>query len=83
MRNNKLKYSELSDALKTLGFEKKNNASNVLFFNKKYDALFVMPSFTVNETVKPYQVSAFKKMIVEKGIISESKFEDIINQVHK
>jgi len=75
----KITYNELTKRLRGIGYvEKRLTGSHLILDNEKFHSTIVLPIFNRNKLAEPYFILTVKKNIVEKGILTDEEFGELL-----
>ena len=77
----KIIYKELVKKLKEIDFvEKRKIGFHLMLINSQYNITIVLPIAKITETVPEYLLKTIRKNIVEKGMMTEEDFYNLLNK---
>jgi predicted RNA binding protein YcfA (HicA-like mRNA interferase family) len=77
----KITYRELVKRLKEIHFiEKSKIGFHLMLINQDYNITIVLPLAKITETVPEYLLKTIRKSIVEKGVMNEDDFYNLMSR---
>ena len=77
----KITFRELVKRLKEIDFTEKSKIGlHLMLINQAYNITIVLPIAKVTETVPDYLIKTIRKSIVEKGVMNEDDFYNLMNK---
>jgi predicted RNA binding protein YcfA (HicA-like mRNA interferase family) len=76
----KITYNELTKKLLNIGYTKKRiTGSHLVFTNENFNSSIVFPVFKRNKLAEQYFIMTVKKNVIEKGILTEEQFIELMS----
>jgi predicted RNA binding protein YcfA (HicA-like mRNA interferase family) len=76
----KITYKVLIKKLQEIHFvQKRMVGTHLIMFNSEYNSTVVLPSVKLSEAVAPYFLRSIKKNLIEKGVLTEEQFLQLVS----
>ncbi len=81
MKDKTLTYGQLEYLLTELGYHFSHKVDQGrIWVNPEYDALKFLPDMSSEEPVRIHHLMTVHKIVIEKGIVEEDKFQELLNR---